>query len=100
MTTPKIKIDLRDLTQAHLDECAPVLGSCSNSAPCIIGTLMTPDERNYRPLASVGSLRREDILEIPDEQVEDAMRMQWAFDQSRWDDLLVIANKYVKKEAA
>lgn len=100
MTTPKIKIDLRDLTQAHLDECAPALGQCYNTAPCIIGTLMTPDERNYRPCGSVLTLRSDGILEIPDEQIEDAMRMQWAFDQSRWDDLLVIAHKYINKEAA
>lgn len=100
MSKPKIKIDLRDLTQAHLDACAPVLGQCFNTAPCIIGTLMTPDERSYRPCGSVLTLRSDGILEIPDEQVEDAMDMQRAFDQSRWDDLIAIANKYINKEAA
>jgi hypothetical protein len=100
MSKPTIKIDLRDLTQAHLDECAPALGTCSNAAPCIIGTLMTRDERNYRLFASVVSLKKEGVLEIPDDQYVDAIAMQAAFDQSRWDDLVAIADKYIKKEVA
>lgn len=35
-----IKINLDDLTQAHIDEAAPFLRHCSYSAPCIIGALM------------------------------------------------------------
>jgi len=100
MSEVKIKIDLRDLTQAHFDECAPVLGHSHNTAPCIIGTLMTPDERNYRPFASVLTLKSDGILEIPEDQISDALDLQRAFDQSRWDDLVRIAGKYMNKEAA
>lgn len=100
MSKPKIKIDLRDLTQAHLDECAPVLGQCYNTAPCIIGTLMTLEERQYRPCGSVLTLRSDGILEIPDDQLKDAVDLQRAFDQSRWDVLVAIADKYINKEAA
>src|SRR3546814_13845040 len=40
-----IAINLDDLTQAHIDQAAPHIRQCTYSSPCIIGAMMTPEQR-------------------------------------------------------
>lgn len=93
-----IKIDLRDLTPEHLEECRPHLGACHYTAPCIIGTLMKPGERHDNPYIGIDCLLRSGRVHMPEDQQEDALKMQTAFDSSRWNDVVAIASKYMKEK--
>lgn len=82
-----IKIDLRNLTQAHVDEALNHLGECLYSAPCIIGTLIPVKDRDrldYAPDYGGGGilhLARDGHVEFPDDaQRDDAYEIQKAFD--------------------
>lgn len=87
-----IKLDLRDLTQAHIDEAMPKIGSCTYQAPCIIGTLIPPEQRAEADEASdnwdghigsdsVANLISRHILHFPTKQQEElAKELQKPFD--------------------
>jgi hypothetical protein len=95
-----IKIDLKDLTQAHFDAALPHLGACRYASPCIIGTLIPEDQRadldkkGEHGNPTVRELIREGLLELPDGQFNVAVRLQSAFDngeaqdfQDAWDEM-------------
>lgn len=97
-----VKLDLRNLTQAHIDEALPKIGQCKYAAPCIIGTLMPEDVRerfdntdenglmaglvgasgyqlDQNPV--IGELVSQDLVEFPDDRQRDlASELQMAFD--------------------
>jgi len=98
-----IKIDLNDLTPAHLEACKPHMGSCEYNSPCVIGTLMEPKQREWlaaevpmMPLDEVGPLVHRGLISIPEEQLKDAEFLQAAFDTDNWDGVLQIAAKYMR----
>ena len=97
-----IKIDLNNLTQKHLDECKPHVGNrCTYSAPCIIGTLIPVNERgacDAHSSSSIGTLVTYDVLKVPAEQLDDARKLQSAFDCDNWDLVTQIASKYIDPE--
>lgn len=80
-----ILINLDDLMQSHIDECAANAGSMLYSAPCIIGTLVPAEDRSsldenslhVRALARQGRIRFPDV----DQEIE-ARALQRAFDDS------------------
>lgn len=72
-----ISINLDDLTQEHIDRCAPHIGECRYDAPCIIGTL----SEDLGPIASsIDVLVGMGRVSMPDEQREEAHALQCAFD--------------------
>lgn len=75
-----ITINLDDLTQTHIDECAPKLGDCTYSAPCIIGTLVPPAERKRLGAFRLGRLIAADSVSVSRDQLDEANRLQMAFD--------------------
>jgi len=52
----KIKLDLTQLTQAHIDRAMPHREQCAYSAPCLIGTLMTEQDLAW--------LKKQEIEEV------------------------------------
>lgn len=94
-----IHIDLRDLTPEKLAESRPHMGSCRYSAPCILGTLMPEDERGRMDAAggSIGVLLRWGIVTMPEDQQEDARRLQYAFDDRDWPEVERIAATWMGK---
>lgn len=101
---PRVKIDLNDLTQAHLDECRPHLGrDCTYRAPCIIGTLIPKDLREdpiFPQHAGINGIRITHFLELVPDQVNDLALLQDAFDSGDWFALMEVASKYVKEPVA
>jgi len=84
-------IDLNNLTQAHVDEAAPHIGKCTYSAPCIIGALMTPEEREAadEPLrgghdpSAIRMLVADCRVRLADpDQLQKLSDLQYAFDTS------------------
>ncbi len=84
-----ITINLDDLTQAHIDEAAPHIGKCTYSAPCIIGALMTPKEREAADKPRVGCRASPMINSLVDDhrvrladpdQLQELSDLQYAFD--------------------
>lgn len=71
-----IQIYTARLTQAHLDEAFPHMGACRYTSPCIIGTLMTPEERTK--VSDVASICHLTKVEVDD--LAYAIRLQDAFD--------------------
>ena len=109
MSTP-ILIDLRKLTQAHFDEAAPHAGACLYSAPCIIGTLLTPEQRaQLDAYVSPGSeggassgaidlLVTEGLIQFPDPlQQRAAFEMQSRFDCDLLDDVQDMVTSWSKR---
>lgn len=81
-----IHLDLRDLTDAHLAEALPHIAACRYSAPCIIGSLLTPEQRtlldNVTPhnIDNVDSLVAKGFITFPEGQLELATSLQDFFD--------------------
>ena len=81
-----ISINLDDLTQEHIDRCAPFIGECEYDAPCIIGTLMpfeAADQIRAREFddESIDYLVKKGAVIIPAEQEVEAKALQSAFDR-------------------
>ena len=77
-----ITLDLRNLTEEMIDEATPFMGACSYRAPCIIGTLMTPEERQSTT-GSIHTLMCNKEVEFPNRgQAAIAERLQFAFDMA------------------
>lgn len=97
-----IRIDLRDLTEAHLAECLPHIGQCRYSEPCIIGTLIPADERARLDPEDgsdgIEELVRRGVIEIPNSQLEDAAFMQARFDGGDLDDVVRAARRWIARE--
>ena len=99
----RVKIDLNDLTQAHLDECRPHLADGRYCAPCIVGTLIPKEMRedpDFPQHAGINGIRITHFLELVPEQVNDLALIQDAFDSGDWFALMEIASKYVKEPVA
>ena len=103
MTNP-IKIDLRDLTQEHLDEAFKHLGDCDYTAPCIIGVLMEESDRfrinsalidQYQD--GISYLVLDGLVSIPADQLIDAQYMQDQFDRRNWYAVTSVAYRYMKR---
>ncbi len=84
-----VRIDLRNLTQAHVALAMDGLGLYLYSSPCIIGTLMTPEERarldsdenrEDEEVLDVAELSERGLLEMPDDQLYSAIVLQNAYD--------------------
>lgn len=77
-----IKIDLCDLTEAHLEEALPHMGACKYASPCIIGTLMPKNKAASldRDNTNIAALIAEGRVEMPEGQANLATRLQKAFD--------------------
>jgi hypothetical protein len=88
----KIKIDLKNLPK---DPPPLELGACLYSAPCIIGSLMTEEERQLlkqRSLDGTGvEFLVDSLLDLPVDQYELATRLQSSFDN---DEPEAYANTY------
>lgn len=94
-----IKIDLNNLANVDMSKLGTP-GSCRYQDPCIIGLLMTPQEREIADNQDVPAIWRlidVGLVEIPKEQAHDANEMQVAFDHSRMDEVRHIASKYGAK---
>lgn len=76
-----ISINLDDLTQEHVDRCAPHIGGCSYSAPCIIGTLIDDDLADCDQIG-IDHLLAERAISAPLAQWEEIIALQFAFDSS------------------
>lgn len=97
-----IKIDLRDLTEAHLEAAKPHVGSCRYSAPCIIGTLIPEGRRgeiddsdDHIPSSRVHPLWEQGSISIPEDQEDDATAIQERFDEGDWVEVEAIARKWM-----
>lgn len=94
-----IKIDLRNLTLQHMVQADQGDDSCDYADPCIIGTLMTPEEREMWD-DTIESLLEQGHVEMPEDQHKDAALLQKYFDgrnqfsgnRTRY---LELASKYV-----
>lgn len=88
-----VHIDLVNLDDAKLAEAMPHMSQCKYSAPCIIGTLFTPDQRHHFDIlnvntgeldevdtANLGSLLNKGYVTMPADQVTYAKDLQRAFD--------------------
>jgi hypothetical protein len=106
-----INIDLNNLTPEIMARVKPNLGKCKYTAPCIIGALMTPDERKeLEDLqlngTGIGSLVGPEVysedfcpdrVSIPQDQFDDAKLLQKAFDAYNWVVVERIASKYIDR---
>jgi len=100
---PKTKIDLNDLTQAHLDEARAKLGMQTYRAPCIIGTLIPKEVRedpDFPQSAGINGERIKQFVEYPLEQFDDLTKLQDRFDSGDWYGVLEVAHKYIKEPVA
>lgn len=87
-----IALDLRKLTQAHIDEAMPNMEGCTYQGPCIIGTLIPKEKRaavdesaewwdGHIGSDNVDILVTRRVLAFPDnQQVTLASDLQAAFD--------------------
>ena len=101
-----IQIDLRNLTQAHVDAAMPHMGACSYTSPCIIGTLMTEEQRSevekfsdkeWNQSGSVDNLVCYDLLQFASvEQHYAAQSLQDAFDRGQRDHFLRLAKPWLE----
>lgn len=104
MSTLPIKIDLRDLTPTHLEQCLPHIAACNYQAPCVIGTLLTPEQRltmdKADPIQSdnVANLVAKGFMEFPEGQLELATSLQDFFDTDvEPEDFAVMFDRIVRK---
>ena len=93
-----IHIDLRDLTQAHVDEAMPHMGERRYRAPCIIGVLVP--KRRRAALDSTGlvvsGLIAEGRVELPPRQMFAAIDLQRAFDNAQRNLFLELVKPWVE----
>lgn len=89
-----IKLDLRDLTPAHLEEAKPHMGKCRYHSPCIIGSLIPAEQRRMRSIKQTHDLSQQPF-EFPAGQWLDAQCLQNAFDERDWDRVLRLAEPYL-----
>lgn len=95
----KAKINLNDLTQAHLDEAMAQLGMNTYRAPCIIGTLIPKDVREdvtFPQHTGINGDHIKEFVEFPPEQLDDLTELQDRFDNGDWDGVLAVASKYME----
>src|SRR3546814_10174470 len=89
-----IAINLDDLTQAHIDQAAPHIRQCTYSSPCIIGALMTPEQREVADKhigldasgtsTEISTLVNEGHVVLVDpDQLTEVQEIQSAFDAGR-----------------
>jgi hypothetical protein len=96
-----IKIDLNNLTQAHVDEAMPNMGECTYASPCIIGTLIPKGmrenlDRAYIGQPNVSQLVDMGLIQFPnEEQAKDAREIQEAFDEQNEDLFRELIAKYL-----
>lgn len=80
-----IKLDLtRDLAKVT-DETLAEPGTCYYTAPCAVGAMMTPEQRTFlkdrgNDSTGVVMLIDENLLEVPDDQLDDFRLLQSEFD--------------------
>lgn len=105
----KAKINLDQLTQAHVDEAMVNFGvGCNYAAPCIIGTLVHPDKREIFDNicnhpddetisiddSTVDTLSMHGLFEFPNiDQQREAGEMQCAFDSGNVVQLRILLEK-------
>lgn len=94
------KIDLRNLTQAHLDECLPNIdsASCDYAAPCIIGTLIPRLDRAAanQIIGPISLVSRTALFCMPEDQIDAAFMLQNAFDGGDKDEVLRLAKPWIE----
>lgn len=93
----KIKIDLRDLTPAHLEEAKPHMGRCRYDSPCIIGSLIPEEQRSDPAIIQHRGVQSIGVFELELEQIPDLMKIQEYFDDHDWNGVLEIARRYMKE---
>lgn len=79
-----IQLDLKNLTQEMVNEALPHMGTPRYDAPCLIGAMMAPGDRDLvSNLNNIGVLVAHGVVQFPDaEQVVIAQALQEAFDAS------------------
>ena len=95
MTQP-IMLDLRNLTDEKVAEAMPHLGECFYSSPCIIGTLLSPEDRvrfdncngelgdGMEDQPMIGKLMKMGFVKFPDgRQALLARNLQASFDRKK-----------------
>ena len=98
-----IKLDLHNLTEEKIAEAMTNIGKCTYSSPCIIGALMTPEQRKlcdqampmefagmfWTPtgagVAGLDQLINRCIVSFPADQVDVAISLQDKFDTADFD---------------
>ncbi len=97
-----IQIDLKNLRQADYDTAKNNMGpgpcGCAYAAPCIIGTLVPEEAREYldaQECSSLGYLLIQGEVSLPEGQKEDAKAMQMAFDANEPERLANFVRKYI-----
>lgn len=88
-----VHIDLVNLDDAKLAEAMPNMSECKYSAPCIIGTLFTPEQRKHFDALNVNTGELDNVdtanlhslivngyVTIPHDQRDYAVSLQLAFD--------------------
>ena len=82
-----LKLDLNDLTDEKIAEARPHMGKCRYATPCIIGTLIPPEERlffdNFDD-TSIDHLVRAGRVQFPPGQMPLAVKLQLAFDDPEY----------------
>lgn len=100
-----INLDLRNLTQAHIDEALPHIGGCRYNDPCIIGTLIPVDQRKaFDTYGPEGPSSVENLIDVgqfrfPEgEQEWAASEIQEAFDGAEREWFLELVQPWLEAE--
>jgi hypothetical protein len=97
-----IEIDLRDLTARRLRTALENMGSpCEYASPCIIGTLIPRRQRRVLDNGldvddtEIGTLIEQGYINIPEEQIQAAKAIQWAFDRGEKEKVRELAKPWI-----
>ena len=99
-----VYIDLRDLTERDLETALATCGDkmCYYATPCIIGTLIPPENRQMLDEADVDetdvrTLFAKELIDMPPAQLPDAKALQEAYDTGDKETLAALARKYIAR---
>ena len=98
-----ITIDLNDLTEEYLEfSLLNRAYGCMYSSPCIIGTLIPENLRtrldNCSDNTTIRNLIRLGYIKLPEDQIDDAIKLQGYYDTNNDSGLEELVAKYTKRE--
>ena len=107
-----IRLDLRNLTKEMVEEACSLrvrasqenLDACLYSNPCIIGSLMSPEDREVAENSfwdgdDLYACYDEGVIYFPDDQIDDAAHLQGLFDLGETDALMREAFRWITESA-